>query len=265
MEKTKWMVCKRHGFVEYVLRSSGRYRCPKCTSYEVTEKRRKNKVALVEYKGGKCEICGYDKCIGALEFHHINPSEKKFGLSNGNVKSLEELKKEADKCILVCNRCHSEIHYNLMLEEEKLKQEEIQKNIEQFQENCIKYGVDNKDNYIKMKSLSIDEVQEDLAKDMKYKDIANKYDVGISTLKNFIYKNNIERKLVRKMKNYTINDFVENAKRHKCVKTKMAKYFGVNTRTLEEWCFRNNLPYHKKDIETYINNLPYNKEVQTTE
>jgi 5-methylcytosine-specific restriction endonuclease McrA len=71
--------------------------------------RRKNKKKLVEYKGGKCQICGYDRCIKALDFHHINPIEKEFELTFMNRK-WEVLKKEADKCILVCSNCHREIH-----------------------------------------------------------------------------------------------------------------------------------------------------------
>lgn len=45
----------------------------------VLSRRRKFKVKSVAYKGGKCEICGYNKCIGALDFHHVNPEEKEYG------------------------------------------------------------------------------------------------------------------------------------------------------------------------------------------
>lgn len=80
----------------------------------VIEWRKKVKVNLVNYKGGKCEKCGYDKCIRSLEFHHLDPNEKDFTIS-GKSWSFERLKKEVDKCILVCSNCHNEIHY---LEEE---------------------------------------------------------------------------------------------------------------------------------------------------
>ena len=75
----------------------------------VSKRRIKNKELLVEYKGGACERCGYNKCIAALEFHHLDPSTKEFGLT-GNTYSLERQKAEADKCILVCANCHREIH-----------------------------------------------------------------------------------------------------------------------------------------------------------
>ena len=62
---------------------------------------------------GKCERCGYNKCIRALEFHHLNPSEKDFGLSRCLTKNVKLLKAEADKCILLCSNCHAEIHQEL--------------------------------------------------------------------------------------------------------------------------------------------------------
>lgn len=75
--------------------------------------RQKNKERAVKYKGGKCVKCGYDKCIIALEFHHIDPKEKDFSPSSNMNKSWEKIKLELDKCILVCSNCHREIHYNL--------------------------------------------------------------------------------------------------------------------------------------------------------
>ena len=111
MEKYIEKQCKTHGSCKYVLEGRGAYRCTKCRSDAVTKRRRKVKTLLVEYKGGQCEKCGYDKCIGALEFHHLDPTKKDFGISsNGNTLKLDIMKKEADKCILVCSNCHKEIH-----------------------------------------------------------------------------------------------------------------------------------------------------------
>ena len=65
----------------------------------------------IEYKGGKCENCGYNRCIEALEFHHLDPEQKDFQFSgNGHCKSWTRVKAELDKCILVCSNCHREIH-----------------------------------------------------------------------------------------------------------------------------------------------------------
>jgi hypothetical protein len=71
--------------------------------------RQKIKVKAVEYKGGECERCGYNKSTWALDLHHLDPSQKDFSISGGT-KSFEKIKKELDKCILVCRNCHSEIH-----------------------------------------------------------------------------------------------------------------------------------------------------------
>ena len=75
--------------------------------------RKRKKKALVEYKGGKCQCCGYSKCIEALEFHHLDPNIKSFTTS-GKSKSFNSLKREVDKCILVCSNCHKEIHAGLI-------------------------------------------------------------------------------------------------------------------------------------------------------
>jgi len=68
------------------------------------------KQQAVKLLGGKCCVCGYDRCIDALEFHHENPVEKDFKLGSGNTMSWKEYKSEALKCILVCSNCHKEIH-----------------------------------------------------------------------------------------------------------------------------------------------------------
>jgi transcriptional regulator with XRE-family HTH domain len=68
------------------------------------------KIKSVEYKGGECILCGYNKCIQALDFHHTNPSEKDFTISGNYNISWDRIKNELDKCILVCSNCHREIH-----------------------------------------------------------------------------------------------------------------------------------------------------------
>lgn len=73
----------------------------------------KTKLKAVEYKGGKCIVCGYNKSIRALQFHHLDPSQKDFGIS-GSTKSFEKLKPELDKCVLLCSNCHAEVHDNLI-------------------------------------------------------------------------------------------------------------------------------------------------------
>jgi hypothetical protein len=89
----------------------------------VTNWRRRTKIKLVEYKGGKCIKCGYNTSLRALEFHHINSNEKDFQISRVSI-SYEKLKKETDKCLLVCSNCHCEIHDGIINIEELIIKEE---------------------------------------------------------------------------------------------------------------------------------------------
>lgn len=74
--------------------------------------KRKNKQRAVGYKGGKCSKCGYDVCIEALDFHHVDPTNKEFVISDSVRKgySWEKMRAELDKCILLCSNCHRELH-----------------------------------------------------------------------------------------------------------------------------------------------------------
>lgn len=90
------------------------------------EYRNKKKLQAVTYKGGKCEICGYDKCIRALEFHHLDSNEKDFNISSSQGDKRwnnQDFKAELDKCILVCSNCHREIHYEKKVEKFNIKLE----------------------------------------------------------------------------------------------------------------------------------------------
>lgn len=79
----------------------------------VAKRRRKIKLLSIEYKGGRCQICGYDKCPAALDLHHIY-GKKDFGIGDkGYTRSWEVVKKELDKCILVCANCHREIEVGI--------------------------------------------------------------------------------------------------------------------------------------------------------
>jgi len=92
------------------LEGCGSYRCKRCRSEAVARRRRKVKQLLVKQAGGRCQLCGYERCLAALEFHHLDPKEKSFGLAQrGITRSIEEVRREAEKCLLVCANCHAEI------------------------------------------------------------------------------------------------------------------------------------------------------------
>jgi len=73
-------------------------------------RRRRVKEILVAEAGGCCQLCGYCRSIVALEFHHLDPSNKKFGVAqSGMGRSIERLRTEARKCALLCSNCHTEV------------------------------------------------------------------------------------------------------------------------------------------------------------
>jgi len=81
-----------------------------CNSCTVSNRRFILKEKSLEYKGGECERCGYCKSKRALTFHHIDPSQKEFGISGNHSRSWESIKEELDKCMLLCMNCHMEVH-----------------------------------------------------------------------------------------------------------------------------------------------------------
>jgi len=81
----------------------------------VNKRRKELKIMSIEYKGGKCSNCGYNRCVRALDFHHLDPSKKNFTIaSKGYTRSWKKVKEELDKCVLVCANCHREIHEGLI-------------------------------------------------------------------------------------------------------------------------------------------------------
>lgn len=94
--------------------------------------RHRLKERAVYVMGGKCQCCGYDRCIKALEFHHLNPKEKDFSFGENSNRNWESTREEIKKCILVCANCHREIHDGI-IDNTKLKssfQESLAKEID---------------------------------------------------------------------------------------------------------------------------------------
>jgi transposase len=108
--------CPHHGLTIFRRRSKGGYRCAKCRSAAVAHRRRKVKRMLVDEAGGRCSVCGYSRCIAALEFHHLVPAEKSFSLSHrGVARSLAKARLEASKCVLLCANCHAEVEAGIVV------------------------------------------------------------------------------------------------------------------------------------------------------
>lgn len=113
--------CARHGVEQHYrfLDRAGpvpryRWRCKRCAADAVLRRKQKVKRILVNEAGGRCRVCGYDRWIGSLVFHHVDPSQKRFQLSSAVGKSLAAFREEAKKCVLVCANCHGEIEAGLI-------------------------------------------------------------------------------------------------------------------------------------------------------
>jgi hypothetical protein len=106
--------CRHHGWTEFAHYSAGpgrgrRWSCKRCVGEAVTRRKQKVKRLLVEEAGGCCALCGYNRCIINLVFHHVDPSQKRFALSSNTTKSLATYRDELAKCVLLCANCHGEV------------------------------------------------------------------------------------------------------------------------------------------------------------
>jgi hypothetical protein len=103
--------CRHHGESEFDIEpKNAHYWCKRCRTERVSQHRRNAKDRLVREAGGRCVLCGYDRCLGALQFHHKDRKTKSFGLAmKGHTMSFERLLAEARKCILLCANCHAEV------------------------------------------------------------------------------------------------------------------------------------------------------------
>ena len=96
--------CKQKGhYQKYKTNANSTY-----SQYKRADIRKKE---FIKLKGGGCSICGYNKNTSALEFHHINQEHKDFHFSNTKTTNINKIRKELNKCILICANCHREIHY----------------------------------------------------------------------------------------------------------------------------------------------------------
>lgn len=102
--------CATHGQTEFIVRTDGFTQCRACRSEAVVRRRRRVKHDLVLAAGGSCALCGYDACMAALQFHHVDPSTKTFQLGGRGIsRAWDVLLAEAAKCVLLCANCHAEV------------------------------------------------------------------------------------------------------------------------------------------------------------
>lgn len=169
------------------------------------------KLELIDYKGGRCEICGYCKNISALDFHHIDPTTKEFQLDIRHLSNtnIDKLKNEVDKCSLLCANCHREIHHpNNTIENCKLLLNNTNSNNIKVFGNKHKISVcafcGNEFKYVKGKKYCSKECRE---MDKHYptcEELYNKYN-ELKSWKKVADYFNISKKVINRIRNNTHN------------------------------------------------------------
>lgn len=92
-----------------------RRKCSSCKNITQKERLRKNRIWLDEYKKvHPCSKCGFSD-YRALQFHHLNPLEKDKNISMMTWNSINSIKKEIEKCIVLCANCHSIEEHNIRI------------------------------------------------------------------------------------------------------------------------------------------------------
>lgn len=183
---------------------------------------KKRKKDLVQVLGGKCCICGFNSYIEALEFHHVDPTTKEFGLSASNsvTKALDKQLEEAKKCVLLCANCHRGVHAGyLKLPLKQYYNEEFARQL--LEENYnLRYG---KLHYCKQCGAVISRNAELCAKCSK------------------IAMRKVERPSREELKKL-IYDLPF---------TQIAMKFGVSDNAIRKWCKGYSLPTKKTEIKSY--------------
>lgn len=164
------------------------------------------KSKLIKGFNGKCCVCGYDRCIDAFDFHHIDPLVKEFNISGYKVKNWDKIKAEAHKCVLLCAVCHRELHAGIiqlpdpliLFNEDLIPKEEKKKHI------CIECGDEVSTKNVKIcinchikktKKLEISKEElELLVNEMPLTKIAIKFGVTDKTIEKRCRKLNIQLK-----------------------------------------------------------------------
>lgn len=192
----------------------------KTKSEIITQFRQKRKRDLITLYGGKCSLCGYNKSIKALEFHHIKPQDKKYALGTGNCHKLQDDLTEAKKCLLVCANCHREIH-------------------DGFYNDVNLFDYQKINNQIEIEKLSI-------SKNLFCKDCG----AQITIYSKSGYCNSCAQKHRAKVQNKPSREELKSL-----IRTlpflKIATIYNVSDNAIRKWCDKYSLPRNKKDINNY--------------
>ena len=90
--------------------SNSKYYCKSCWNKKTYQSGIDKLNSLKLERGGACEKCGYNKYLGALQWHHLDPTVKEYSIGKRRGLKEETLKEEVSKCQLLCANCHAEAH-----------------------------------------------------------------------------------------------------------------------------------------------------------
>ena len=195
----------------------------KTTTEQVLTSDKRKKQRLVNALGGKCCICGYDKCLSALEFHHTDPNEKDFTIGNNTHIAFEKALKEAKKCILVCANCHREIHAGLI-------------DVTNF-----------KTSYIPERA---DEISKQI-KQLKQKKLFYCKSCGAIITEKATYCQECYAKTQRRVERPSRDELKKDLR--SMPMTQVGKKYGVTDNAIRKWCDYYGLPRKVSDIKTFSN------------
>ena len=198
-------------------------------SVHTTNSNHRKKQRLIRCFHSKCGICGYNKCIQALEFHHLDPNEKEFSISRYSNWSFERTSQEVRKCILICSNCHKEYH-NGLIDESVIQQ------VQRFDEQA----------YLEVTK----ELQQIKSKKIVWcKQCGKEIDRYATTG----YCGECYRKYGQvsafARENLTRDDLKEMIRTMPF--TQIGKKFGVTDNSVRKWCKKYGLPETKKEISSY--------------
>ena len=106
-------LCNKRKPIDEYYKMNGRYMsfCKECQKEKERIKYAQKQEEFIVYKKTlRCKKCGESRFY-LLDFHHRNPEEKDYAISDNSRASLASLEIELEKCDVLCSNCHREWHY----------------------------------------------------------------------------------------------------------------------------------------------------------
>ena len=172
--------------------------------------------------GGSCQLCGYNKCIQALDFHHVNPAEKEANFNDNANRSWSITRSEIAKCLLLCANCHREVHAGLIIAE----------NLQS--------------SFSEERALEIDKLVNDIKthKIIYCKNCGKEISRGAERCLECSaqHRQTIERPSKEELEKLLFS--------YEGNFTKISKQFNVSDNAIRKWCKKYNLPFHSSDYKS---------------